>query len=73
MELAEEIAAYMGMPLTKVQLKRFADGECYVQIMETIRGCDVFIIQPTWRVTRAVPFSEQISSTCALRLRCTPP
>ena len=27
--------------------KRFADGELYVQIQESIRGCDVFLIQPT--------------------------
>ena len=46
--LSEEIAQYMGVPLTRVQLKRFADGECYVQILETVRGCDVFSIQPTW-------------------------
>lgn len=45
--MAEEIAAYMGIRLTKCTLKHFADGENYVQILETIRGCDVFLIQPT--------------------------
>lgn len=45
--LAEEIAAYVGVPLTSVLRKRFADGECYVQILDSVRGCDVFIIQPT--------------------------
>jgi len=45
--LAEEIASYMGLPLSPVTIKRFADGEIYVQILESIRGCDVFIIQPT--------------------------
>jgi ribose-phosphate pyrophosphokinase len=35
------------MELGKVKLKRFADGEIYCQIGESIRGCDVFLIQPT--------------------------
>lgn len=37
----------MGVPLSGVTIKRFADGEIYVQILESIRGCDVFIVQPT--------------------------
>ena len=45
--LSAEIAAYLGTPLTQVTRKRFADGECYVQIQESIRGCDVFLLQPT--------------------------
>jgi ribose-phosphate pyrophosphokinase len=45
--LSEEIAAYLGTPLTPVTRKRFADGECYVQIQDSIRGCDVFLLQPT--------------------------
>ena len=28
-------------------IKKFADGEVYVQIQESIRGCDVFLVQPT--------------------------
>ena len=30
-------------------MTRFADGECYVQIQENVRGCDVFVMQPTCR------------------------
>ncbi|XP_071722362.1 ribose-phosphate pyrophosphokinase 2, chloroplastic-like [Rutidosis leptorrhynchoides] len=45
--LAEEIAWYMGLKLGKINTKRFADGEIYVQLAESVRGCDVFLIQPT--------------------------
>ncbi|KAL1829985.1 ribose-phosphate pyrophosphokinase 1 [Daucus carota subsp. sativus] len=45
--LAEEIAWYMGVKLGKVDVKRFADGETYVQLQESVRGCDVYLIQPT--------------------------
>ncbi len=30
-----------------MKIKRFADGEIYVQVLESIRGCDVFLIQPS--------------------------
>ncbi|NKB24526.1 MAG: ribose-phosphate diphosphokinase [Kiritimatiellae bacterium] len=46
-KLAEEIAKSVGIPLGKVEIKRFPDGEIFVQIMENIRGRDVFIVQPT--------------------------
>jgi len=45
--LSEEVAQALGVPLTPVLCKRFADGEIYVQIQESIRGCDIFLIQPT--------------------------
>ncbi|HIH32513.1 TPA: ribose-phosphate pyrophosphokinase [Candidatus Woesearchaeota archaeon] len=44
-KLASDIASLLGMPLTKNILKRFRDGEIYVQISENIRGDDVFVIQ----------------------------
>ncbi|MBD2162455.1 MAG: ribose-phosphate pyrophosphokinase [Limnothrix sp.] len=47
--LAEEVAAYLGLPLGPMVRKRFADGELYVQIQESIRGCDVYLIQPVCR------------------------
>ncbi len=47
-ELAQRMADYIGLPLGKIQVSRFADGEINVQVMENIRGCDVFIIQPTF-------------------------
>ncbi|THU57440.1 hypothetical protein C4D60_Mb03t03550 [Musa balbisiana] len=45
--LAQEIASYMGMELGKINIKRFADGEVYVQLQESVRGCHVFLVQPT--------------------------
>ncbi|WP_321160990.1 ribose-phosphate pyrophosphokinase [Spirulina subsalsa] len=44
--LAQEIARYLGLELGPMIRKRFADGELYIQIQESIRGCDVYIIQP---------------------------
>ena len=45
--LAQEVARYLGIDLRPMARKRFADGELYVQIQESIRGCDVYLIQPT--------------------------
>ncbi|KAL6847670.1 hypothetical protein ACP4OV_022458 [Aristida adscensionis] len=45
--LAQEMACYLGMELGKMKMKRFADGEIYVQLQESVRGCDVFLVQPT--------------------------
>ncbi|MCK4552070.1 MAG: ribose-phosphate pyrophosphokinase [Tenericutes bacterium] len=46
-ELAEEIANYIGIPLTDSEMLRFADGEINVNIPETVRGHKVFVIQST--------------------------
>ncbi|KAB2090048.1 hypothetical protein ERO13_A03G090866v2 [Gossypium hirsutum] len=45
--LGQEIACYMGLELGKIKIKRFADGEIYVQLQESVRGCNVFLVQPT--------------------------
>ncbi|XP_073055790.1 ribose-phosphate pyrophosphokinase 1 isoform X1 [Primulina eburnea] len=45
--LSQEIAWYMGLDLGKIYVKRFADGEIYVQLQESVRGCDVYLVQPT--------------------------
>ncbi len=45
--LSEEIAMYLGLDLSPIKIKRFADGEIYTQVGESIRGCDVFLVQPT--------------------------
>jgi ribose-phosphate pyrophosphokinase len=45
--LAEKVAHHLGMPLGKVHVGRFSDGETLVEIMDNVRGRDVFIIQPT--------------------------
>jgi ribose-phosphate pyrophosphokinase len=45
--LSQEVARYLGVDLGPMVRKSFADGELYVQIQESIRGCDVYLIQPT--------------------------
>jgi ribose-phosphate pyrophosphokinase len=45
--LAEAIAAYLRIPLAKAVVRRFADMEIFVEILENVRGTDVFIIQST--------------------------
>jgi ribose-phosphate pyrophosphokinase len=45
--LAKEIAGYLKQPLGQAMIGRFSDGEVQVEIMENVRGRDVFIIQST--------------------------
>ena len=45
--LAQEIADYLGIELGQSSVKTFSDGEINVSVDESVRGCDVFIIQPT--------------------------
>ena len=45
--LAEGIAAYLGLPLTKCSVRRFADMEIFVEILENVRGEDIFVLQST--------------------------
>jgi ribose-phosphate pyrophosphokinase len=45
--LAQEICAYLGIPLGELTLYNFSDGEDYCQIDENVRGADVFVVQPT--------------------------
>ncbi len=44
---SQEVARYLGLDLGPMIRKRFADGEIYIQVQESIRGCDVYLIQPT--------------------------
>jgi ribose-phosphate pyrophosphokinase len=46
-ELAHKIAAKLGVDLSHVTLKTFANGEVYCRYEESVRGADVFIVQPT--------------------------
>lgn len=50
--LAEEICSeHLGVPLGETKIQRFADGEIYFQLLENVRGVDVFVVQPTcWPV-----------------------
>jgi ribose-phosphate pyrophosphokinase len=45
--LAQAICEYLRLPLGRLQLTRFSDGEIYCQVLENVRGTDVFMIQPT--------------------------
>lgn len=45
--LAQEIASWLELPLTKASVRRFADMEIFVEILENVRGSDVFVIQST--------------------------
>ncbi len=46
-ELAQKISEELGIPLGKAEVKTFSDGEIALQIHESVRGDDVFVIQPT--------------------------
>lgn len=46
LELAKEISQLINLPLTPIIRKKFADGELYIRIQESVRGCDVYLIQP---------------------------
>lgn len=45
--LAQDIVNYLGLPLGRAVVNKFSDGEIMVEIMENVRGKDVFIVQPT--------------------------
>ncbi len=43
----KEVARHLGVPLSKAVIGKFSDGEINIQISESVRGKDIFIIQPT--------------------------
>ena len=45
--LAEEVAKCLKVKLTPTEIKKFSDGEIYVRILESVRGSDVYVLQPT--------------------------
>lgn len=45
--LAQAISTILDVPLTKASIRRFSDMEIFVEILENVRGEDVFVIQPT--------------------------
>ena len=45
--LAEEIGRHIGVQVGDAKIQRFADGEVYFQLLENVRGVDVFVVQPT--------------------------
>ena len=46
-QLAEEVCAFLGLVRGQAHVTRFSDGEVYVQLLENVRGADVFLMQPT--------------------------
>ena len=45
--LSEDICKFLGVPLGETRLQRFSDGETHFQLLENVRGADVFLVQPT--------------------------
>ena len=45
--MAEGIASHLGLKLTESEVRKFSDGEIFVEVKENVRGADVFVIQPT--------------------------
>ena len=46
-DLALDIATHLDLPLSKAEVRKFSDGEIFVEIGENVRGMDVFVVQPT--------------------------
>ncbi len=46
-KMACEIAAHLAIPLSQADVRKFSDGEVFVEIKENVRGTDVFVVQPT--------------------------
>ena len=45
--LTEEICKFLGVPMGEAKFQRFSDGEIHFQLLENVRGADVFLVQPT--------------------------
>lgn len=45
--LADEICSYIGVPRSSAEVRRFSDGEIFVELGENVRGRDIYLIQPT--------------------------
>jgi ribose-phosphate pyrophosphokinase len=65
-KLANDIAHSLGLPMGKATVGRFSDGEVAVEILENIRGCDIYLIQPTCAPT-ADNFMELLVLVDALK------
>lgn len=45
--LSEEVCRFLGVPLGETKMQTFSDGEIHFQLLENVRGADVFLVQPT--------------------------
>lgn len=50
-ELTQKVASYLQTPIGKANLSRFSDGETSLELLQNVRGADVFVIQPTCQPT----------------------
>lgn len=55
LKLAQDICSFLGHPLGQVEIRRFPDLEVDIKVGEDVRGCDVFVVQPT-----CPPANEQL-------------
>lgn len=65
--LAENISLYLDQPLGKANVGRFSDGEIMVEITESVRGKDVYVLQPTCTPEPAVNLMEMLVMIDALK------
>lgn len=65
--LAENISQYLELPLGKADVGRFSDGEIMVEIKESVRGQDVYVLQPTCTPEPAVNLMEMLVMIDALK------
>ncbi|WP_044407745.1 ribose-phosphate pyrophosphokinase [Thiomicrospira microaerophila] len=65
--LAENISLYLDQPLGKANVGRFSDGEIMVEITESVRGRDVYVLQPTCTPEPAVNLMEMLVMIDALK------
>ena len=65
--LAEKISSYLDLPLGKADVGRFSDGEIMVEIKESVRGQDVYVLQPTCTPEPAVNLMEMLVMIDALK------
>ena len=64
--LAQMVGDRLGVPLGKAKVSTFSDGECAIELLEDVRGKDVFIIQPTCAPTNT-NLMELILMAAAMR------
>ena len=65
--LAEKISQYLDIPLGNADVGRFSDGEIMVEIKESVRGQDVYVLQPTCTPEPAVNLMEMLVMIDALK------
>lgn len=63
--LAQAVASTLGVPLAKRRLESFPDGELRVQIQDSVRGADVYLLQPT-----GPPVADNLLELCLLADAC---